>query len=211
MKKMLILLTLLVTASIVLSATAYRSYQFGAGRDSVRILMYRNHVLFDSISQDSLSSFPIAGNITIDDQNHWRLEYYTYWAGNPTPVFGDEVVWGKADSIVPSSPASINLCNVYGTVVDAAGSPVRYAQIVFTLPSKEVFNSCDNTIIGTNIVKDETRADGLFETDLPKSKCIGDQQWLMTVTYKDADGATHTRVNNRPITVPDATSYEVTF
>jgi len=122
---------------------------------------------------------------------------------------GDDTVHGY-NTIGTIAADTAGRCVVYGLVTDADENPVRYAQVTFRLPAGVIFNECDSALIATALVTDKTNASGVFETPLTPSSCLGDKDWLMTVTYKHG-GETYTIVTGRAITVPDAASYQVIF
>jgi hypothetical protein len=208
-----IILALGIWAAIVYSgawaATATRPYYFpdGDGLDSVEIDLYKNGTLTDSI-RDSIETFPITGNLTIDDGNQWRIIYWRYFVGNDTPVFSDEIVWGWTSSTPAGVPGGSYVCRIYGTAIGADGDSLEYATVIFTAPKGNC--SCDSTIMPTKIVEVLTERSGgsnwkgYFQADLIWSSCLGDKKYEIEIIPDAGE-----RTKGTPFLVPDSTTYKL--
>ena len=111
----------------------------------------------------------------------------------------------------PSAPASPDLCNIYGTVEDAAGNAVEGAVVICKLRGSNLKYIDSTLIIAPLTVTDTTDASGDFEIGLIPNASILDKDNEAGTTYWQIEiiGSDKESILNRRITVPDQANWRL--
>lgn len=197
----------------VLAGDALRSHYYpdGIGLHSVKVMLYRDLVFYDSIPPDSIDVFPFSGDITIDDRNQWRIEYRRFWG--PTgadSTISDEIVWGTAGALSPATPPGANFCTVYGKFYDNQNNPIIGAQILFDPAIVKVRDTCTEVTIIPGPRTVETNDTGYFSISLLKSSCMGNTAYKVSVSVINEYGTLERK--EETLTIPaDSSTYLLKF
>lgn len=158
-----------------------------------------------------------ADSIIITDTTGVRFSYTEYWPGGLVSGFTDvvptmspyttsEIIIERiVDTFYMPPPATqANYCNVWGRLTSMSGNGISGAQVTFVLP-RPVANSCDSSAVVQRITTVRTDSTGYFNTDLVWSSCVDDSKYYVTVV------SGHSSWKRAVITVPDTTSYRITW
>jgi hypothetical protein len=93
-------------------------------------------------------------------------------------------------------------CMVWGSLVDYELNAVRYVPVTFTFA--EAINPSDGSILINRTVKATSGVDGSFSATLIRSSKLQNKSWTMTI----GEGVSPLK---RQVTVPDSTSYKISW
>jgi hypothetical protein len=143
------------------------------------------------------------------------LGYGYVWIDNSFTISSANLVdtlWGY--DIAIGSPGSPNLCRLYDNIRDMEGNAVEGARVVVTLSSgTNVRDSCSNVSLSGYRVETISNSSGYWYLDLVETHCLestyGSTEAILykvVVTFPSG-----TEMVNKDVTVPDASSYRMTW
>lgn len=144
-------------------------------------------------------------SFSVTPYSQYTVYFDLYEPGSADPIPWAWTMWHDTTGGGGSTtPPAANLCAVTGTVQSTDGTYIPYADVTFELPER-VYDSCTGAFLAIRSVSTRTDATGRFTKNLVKSTCLGGTRYKM---YVRKGGNT---MVERIITVPDASTYTVTF